>query len=385
MNLIILMCFGNMAAFCDFFIYMRTLSVPDEAFGILIGAFNLTALLLRPFVSMFIHRRNALIWMFTGIIVQAFALMAYRFALSFGLLLAVRVCHGLAYVTLLAACMTLLVDVIPKGRSAHAFSLVSVTTLIPFVVVPPLVPLLSGLLSGYANLLAGFGVLALAGIPLLAVLRLDHGSIESSNEEHLSLGWLDLKENLRNYPVSIGLLATFFFYCIYAIILFYINSYAADRGFDHKGLYITVSSISMIGIRLIMGPFFDRLGRIRLTSIAMLILIACCSALIWVDSMTKFLIIAVFSGGSCGMAVPLLTAMVCDLSKPRFKAFNVNLSSEVTDGGFFVGPAIGGLLLTMNEGYTLLFLLCALFAFAVLLCLPFVKEPGKGEGRPEAW
>lgn len=373
LNIVILLCFGNMAAFCDFYLYLGTLNIPEETFGLLLGVFNLTALFLRPLVSMFLHRRNALLWMLIGIIVQSAALFAYHSALSFELLLIVRICHGVAYVTLLAACMTILVDIIPEGQSAHAFSMVSVVTLIPFVVVPPFINGISGLLRGYTNLLAGFGVLALAGVPALIVLNRGQAGGERDSES-APLRWLDMKENIRNYPVLIGLLATFFFYCIYAMVLYYINGYAVEKGFDHKGLYITVASISMIVIRLSLGRFFDRLGRIRLTGLGMLVMIVCCLALLTVSSMRAFLLIAAFTGISWGMTVPLLSAIVCDLSRPRFRAFNVNLSSEVTDGGFFAGPAIGGLILATDNGYRTLFLLCILLAIAVLACLPFAKE-----------
>ena len=129
----------------------------------------------------------------------------------------------------------------------------------------------------------------------------------------------------------------------------------------------------MIAIRLCLGHFFDKLGRIRLTALAMLVMIACCLVLQIANGMMAFLIIAVFNGLSWGVTVPLLSAIVCDLSKPRYRAFNVNLSSEVTDGGFFAGPAIGGLILATDSGYRLLFLVCVLFAVAVLACLPFMR------------
>ena len=65
---------------------------------------------------------------------------------------------------------------------------------------------------------------------------------------------------------------------------------------------------------------------------------------------------------------PLLNAMVFDASPPPLRGVNLNLTLVAMQGGFFLGPLAGGLVLAAC-GYTVLFMLCCpltLLALGVL-------------------
>jgi predicted MFS family arabinose efflux permease len=56
--------------------------------------------------------------------------------------------------------------------------------------------------------------------------------------------------------------------------------------------------------------------------------------------------------------MPLLHALIFDVSPPQFRGLNINLSVIMIQGGFFLGPFLGGLLLA-RWGYGALFYFCA--------------------------
>ncbi len=50
----------------------------------------------------------------------------------------------------------------------------------------------------------------------------------------------------------------------------------------------------------------------------------------------------IFLGVGRGVVMPLPTATVFSLSQPRFRARNTNLAITAFQGGFFMGPILGG-------------------------------------------
>ena len=66
------------------------------------------------------------------------ALPCYLFAKTIPELLVVRVFHGLAFVCLVSAIMTLLSKVVPPRFAGRAFGLFSLSSLVPYALMPPL-------------------------------------------------------------------------------------------------------------------------------------------------------------------------------------------------------------------------------------------------------
>ncbi len=54
------------------------------------------------------------------------------------------------------------------------------------------------------------------------------------------------------------------------------------------------------------------------------------------------------------MVMPLLNAIVFDISQPRFRALNTNLTMAVFQAGFFLGPLLGGTAL-LHWGHRVLY------------------------------
>ena len=79
LNGVLFLSFCNLAIFFQFYQYLRTLPISPEWFGLLIGIFNLTALILRPIISPFLHPGNAPKVMVLSCLGVIAALFCYNF------------------------------------------------------------------------------------------------------------------------------------------------------------------------------------------------------------------------------------------------------------------------------------------------------------------
>jgi MFS family permease len=81
-----------------------------------------------------------------------------------------------------------------------------------------------------------------------------------------------------------------------------------------------------------------------------------------------------------GVALPVLSGLVFDVSEPRMRALNTNLSMVMFQGGFSLGPLAGGALLA-QWGFAVLFYACAalqLLAVGAGLMLAVMIKANRG-------
>jgi MFS family permease len=99
-------------------------------------------------------------------------------------------------------------------------------------------------------------------------------------------------------------------------------------------------------------------------------------------SHSLFFIIAILFGLGWGVALPLLNGLLFDYSDPRLRALNVNLGLEMFQGGFFLGPLLGGLLLA-SWNYPALYEACGgLILIAIALLAPLLTHKKDQAGAP---
>jgi MFS family permease len=84
-----------------------------------------------------------------------------------------------------------------------------------------------------------------------------------------------------------------------------------------------------------------------------------------------FYSLGVLLGLGWGVAMPLFDALMFDISPTRFQGLNINLAIEMVDGGFFLGPLMGGMVLSWS-GYGSLFYVCSAVSLLALVFLFFM-------------
>src|SRR5208337_1116018 len=171
LNAIIFLAFCNIAVFFQFHQYLSTLSIPADYFGTLIGLFSVSVLVIRPIISPLIHEDNSKRWIAIscgGVIVSLFL---YNAASDFWSMALVRLVHGAAYVVLATAVLNRMVEAIPADKSGQAFGLISVITLLPYAVIPPILGPLISWAGTFDRVLDLSALVMLLGFPLLFFVK----------------------------------------------------------------------------------------------------------------------------------------------------------------------------------------------------------------------
>jgi MFS family permease len=356
-----------MAVFFQFQNYLQSLGIAFAWFGFLMGADSLASFVLQPFLSVYLNVGNARKWLFISIFGMAVMLFSYKFALNLPSLITVRILHGAAFVCLMSAIMAMLVNYIPSEKSGQAFGLVSIVRLVPYSIVPPILTATNKTPADFQTTLMYSALLMVLSLSLVSQIK-PPKSIGQDNpfDQHV-INMQGLFDNLKDKGIAILFAVNLLLYSTYTIIFFFIKEYSHSRGIENPGYFFTIATAVMIGVRLLGGTFFDRLNKATLTAFCMAGLAACYTLLAYIFGEGMFYVLAFFIGLGWGIVMPVLNALMFDFSPPRFRGTNLNLSLVMMQGGFFIGPFLGGILIG-RWGYNTIFYLCGILSiFAAAL------------------
>ncbi|MBI5521585.1 MAG: MFS transporter [Desulfarculus sp.] len=368
--------FCNMAVFFAFAGYLRTLPLDPHWHGAIMGVFALVPLILRPFVSPFFTPANAARAMAWLAPLVAACLLAYNLAQDVVSLMIVRVLHGTAYVLLMSANLAGFVGYVHPQRSGQAFGYVAVIVLLPYAVIPPLMGWAGEVLGGYLHQL-NLAALFMLFIPPL-VLLVKGGAGQSGAIPAQRPTWPEIKGNLGDRRIICLLGLALLLYTSFAVLFFYAQGFGQALGLANPGWFFTCSTIAEILVRAVAGGLFDRLPKPPLLAGALALLVLCFLGLDLVGGEASFFGLGLMFGLGLGVAMPLINALAFGLSAPRLRSFNTNMGMQMFQGGYFLGPLLGGPLLAL-WGYAWLFPACAGLCLLALLLVPGL---GRGAGQP---
>ncbi len=371
LNAMVFLTYCNIAVFFQFHHYLRGLPLDPRWIGLLIGLYALTALVVRPLVSPLLNPGNARRWIAlttAGVVVSLFL---YYLADSFWSMALVRVLHGGVFVIMASAVIARMVACIPPSQSARAFGMISVITLLPYAVIPPLLKVMEGVMGGFLNLLAATSLLMLLIYPLLLLVK---PVPPEQREERISLR--EVRDNLGDPRVLGILLVALLLFTAFTPVFFFIEGFGLRLGASNPGWFFTLSTLTEIAVRLVGGRWLDRGSKTLTLTCAMGLLALAYFTLPLAGHPAMFYGLALVFGLAWGLAMPLVNALLFDFSQPRYRALNTNLGLEMFQGGFFLGPFLGGMVL-QGWGYSALYLACGgVIALAGLL-LPFIAKASR--------
>lgn len=350
-----------MAVFFQLQQYLASLGIDPGWFGFIIGADSLAALFLQPLLSPFLHGGNARKWMLIGLTGMIAALFLYRPAVTIMSLVAVRMLTGAGFICFVSAMMAMIVDYIPVQKSGQAFGYLSLTRLMPYAVVPPFVGALSLLSGGFTVMLMYSACLITLSLLILLLIKSPAKTIDEVSTKKQGFTRREVLEDIKDRSVLILFLVNLLLYSGYTAVFFFLKDYGIKIGIANPGIFFTIATAAMIGIRLLSGTLFDKLNKVSLTAWSLTGLTVCYVALAHTHSQGLFYALSLLFGIGWGIVMPLLNALMFDLSQPRFRGLNLNLSLVFMQGSFFIGPFMGGFVMT-TFGYKGLFYLCGVLS-----------------------
>lgn len=367
--------FCNMAVFYGFYSYLGQIGIPLEWRGFLVGLEPMTAFALRLVLVPLVHAGNAVVVMLGALVMLVMALNAYTWAMTIETLAVLRIWHGAAFVLLVSAGMALVVQFIPKEKSAQGFGVVSLAALIPYAVMPVLAERLLGSGISESRVYAIISVMALPGIVLLASIRRRVEARLGERDQAIMQrpSARELKENLRERDVLLLLAVNALIYFSHASVFYFMKNRFQFLGFVDVGGFFTVSSVVMIAVRVLGGGLLDRLSKARATSVFLVVLAVLFVLFSRVASPLWFTVLAGFYGLCLGVILPLLNAAMFAVSPSHLRGVNTNLSLFMMDAGYFLSPYLGGALLAGGWPVAALFQICTLLLLMAVACVGLLR------------
>lgn len=378
--LIIVAAFCNVSVFYSFYHYLGEIGIPVVWRGFLVGLEPMAAFVLRLFVLPWLHVRNASAVMTVSLVLLIFVSCAYLWATTVPMLVVLRILHGAAFVLLTSAAVALVVNFIPREKSGQGFSVVSVATMIPYAVIPPLSEALLPYLRNEANIYAGVSVFAGIAILLLVALRGRIGqALQGMDGTLMRRPTLpELRENLRLRAVILLLSMSLLIYLAHAACFYFLKDLSLQIGGGEVGLFFTISMVTMISVRAVGGRMFDRINKKRLLQGGLVLLVLCFALIPHAALPMPYYILAVFYGFGMGMVLPLVNALLFSASPPLLRGLNTNLTLFTLDMAYFLMPYLGGILITLGVGFAVLFYAGAGF-LALSLALIMMSEQRRNQ------
>jgi MFS family permease len=169
-------------------------------------------------------------------------------------------------------------------------------------------------------------------------------------------------------------LAMFFFMTSFNLILPELNNYISILdGADKKGLIITLFTISAAISRPFSGKLADTIGRKKVIYLGII-----CSFLVLLIypfsfSVFFFLTLRFLHGFSAGFAPTGATALLTDLIPEKSRGHAMGIWGTFISLGIGVGQILGSWIY-LSFGFTILFLIGALFSLIALILVFWIKE-----------
>jgi MFS family permease len=301
--------------------------------GVAIGAFSVTALILRPWAGRASDRRGRRPLLVAGALLAAMAVAAHALTTTLAVLIVLRLVLGVAEALFFVAGFALLADLAPPHRSGEALSYNSLALYLGIAFGPGLGELLLGI--GGFNL-AWFGAAALALVAGLLALRLPEG--------RASEGAAEAPAPLIHRGVVLPSLGLFAGVAAMAGFLAFVPIYGRDDlRMAVSGPVLLVFGLTVVGCRIAFAKLPDRVPPFRLASAALAAIAIGLAVAGTVTTVAGLLAGAVIMGVGVAFVTPAFFAAMMARVTPSERGTAFGTVSIFLDLAFGGGPVLLGL------------------------------------------
>jgi len=377
--LIIVVAFGNVSVFYSFYHYLGVIGIPIEWRGFLVGLEPMSAFILRLFVLPWLHVRNAFSVTMLSLFLLIAASCTYLWVTTVSAMIVLRIFHGAVFVLLTSAVISLVVNFIPADRSGQGFSAISIATMIPYAVIPPLSEALLPYVRNEADIYAAVSTFSVVAICLLIALRGRIGDALRGMDGALLRrpNMAEIRENLRLRSVIILLASIFLIYLAHATLFYFLKDLTLQIRTGDVGLFFTISMAAMISVRALGAALFDRIDKLSTLRKALAILAPCLILFPIAALPATYYLMAALYGLCMGVILPLLSAVLFTVSPPPLRGLNTNMTLFTLDVAYCLVPYLGGMIIAFGAGFDVLFYLAGVFVIltlALIAILPYNRR-----------
>ncbi|MBA2625870.1 MAG: MFS transporter [Acidimicrobiia bacterium] len=301
----------NFTAFGAYFAAIQ-LFVEDElggsraSVGLAVGAFSLSALLVRPFVGRGIDARGRRPFLLGALSLLALSSLGFLVIDAVPLVVALRLLQGVAGGTFYTTAAAVATDLAPLERRASAIARFSLFLYAGFATGPVVAELLIDR-SGFAPVWLLTATLGAVGVACIWLLPETGTSAIAKRAE------LGAARRRLLHPAAIGpglvLMTTGMGY---ASITGFSSLYGRSIGLDDAGLLYAAFALTILGVRLVAGRLADTVGRVAIALPGLVMAAVGLGVLALVQRpVAAFIGVAAFGAGFA-LIFPALMAFVVD-------------------------------------------------------------------------
>lgn len=361
------LCFASFGAFGSFYlllaslpVYIKRIGGVESEIGIVLAAFSVTSVLVRPFVGAASDQRGKKGLMLGGVIVMLICAVLYEAAKSIPLLFILRLVHGVGWGVFSTASSAFVADVIPASRRGEAMGYFGIFGSIAMATGPA-----AGMIV--ADSLGFFPLFwlsaAVAGVGLISTI----GSKEVARRQTAPTMplWARLFHRRALFPAAILFCSAM----SYGSIVWFLSLFVVKQQLGNPGLFFTAYAIVLIVARGPVGRLSDRYGRISVIAPGLVIGAAALALLATTTSMAALLMVAILYAISFAAIQPTLMALTVDRVDPAERGSAMGTFSTAMDLGISAGAVTWGVV-AQFAGYETMYYMAAvvtLLGLAVIL------------------
>jgi MFS family permease len=349
-------------------IYLANLKFNDSEIGILIGAFAITALVLRPASGAALQKyshKSVISW---GCVIVALTVIALIFTTGFWPIFLIRVFQGASFALVTTASFALIVDISPPERRGQSLAYFLLSANIAMVIAPSVGMFVINLFSFNVLFITLFFISIAA---LITIWQLRAGRSHASAVPVAGANALICKPAIPPSIVSLG--QQFGWGAISA----FFPLYALQKGVANPGLFFGALALSMVVCRAFGSNLINRYRRRNLIAalisgtVTGVVLLACSSTL------AMFIIVGLILGAANAFMMPTVMDFAVRRAGTSTNAA-VATFMGLSDLGMALGPFIMGVLAN-SFGYSKMFFCVALAATLNLLYASIVLKENKSK------
>jgi len=337
-------------------IYLSRLGSGEAEIGILIGVFGVSSLAFRPFIGRALLKNPEKNIMIAGLLLFAFAAIAYFLAQPFWPFLMVRFIQGIGFAFYSTASFTFIANI---SQAAHLGQSLSYFFLAPNLSLA-LVPVLGIFIINHFSFNLLFLVcLGLSLSSLFIAAKLKKRQIVPSEDPPIEDGSLFCWKAL---PPSI---ISSFIHIIWGALSAFFPLYAINQGITNPGFFFTAIAILLILGRALGGKILDLYSREIVILYCLTTPVISMGILAFSKTQPMFILVAMIWGAGHAFLIPSLMAYTLErtgsLRGPAIGTF-----TAISDFGQVLGPMIMGIVIRLTS-YRVMFFSLALISFINLI------------------
>ena len=372
--------FQSMAAFMTSTtlpVYIDHLGASASVVGVVVSAFAVTALLIRPFAGPAFDSFSKKKLLLASQSVICLSLFLYGLADSIPFLFCIRLLHGIGVGCSGPLAMSLVSEFLPVSKMASGISIYALAQSFAQVIGPAV-----GLWLVEA---IGFSPAYFLSAALLLVAMLGVFFLKEPERERLpyqfKLNRMFARE-AASKALVLSLLAISF-----ACMTSYLVLYGNLLGIEGIGIYFTVYALCLIATRPLFGKLADRFGAERVLIVGVVCFATSYILLSGTRDFAQLMAVAVIGSAGFGACAPLIQSLALSSVPPKRRGAASNTTFTGLDVGMLVGPVVGGNVIELLAAGTGLLVdaysqmwLVMLAPLAVAICIIIAWNVKRGLG-----